>query len=305
MVTREELKQHLWPSGIYVEFNRSLNAAVKRLRRALNDSPRNPRFIQTVPKLGYRFIGKPEIPAEAASRPRADGQSEQPVVFGDFSGTPEPIAARARSKTAFRRTTAATSTSSASASSRPTADTGGKREGGRLWLAIALVVLLATGLAVLWQAGSNRRAEKLGSPSQRLLDSFPFDDGRISPDGRYIAYTSLENHRLRLRDLESQSDRLLVGDRTAPELTWSPDSKRLALASGRDGIYRLEILRVESGERQVLREGSSFDDVRVPMAWDADGNRLLCGTRGGDWYGFLSLRDLTLTPLKMPRSRIY
>ena len=166
-------------------------------------------------------------------------------------------------------------------------------------------VLLSVGVAVLWQAASTPSAGTLGSPSQRLLDSFPFSDGRISPDGRYIAYTSVENHQLRLRYLESQSDRLLVADRTAPELAWSPDSKRLALASGRDGVYRLEILGVESGERQVLREGSSFDDVRVPVAWDAEGNRLLCGTRGGDWYGFLSLRDLTLTPLKMPRSQIY
>ena len=41
------------------------------------------------------------------------------------------------------------------------------------------------------------------------------------------------------------------------------------------------------------------------MAWDAEGKRLLCNTGSGRGYGFLSLRDLTLTPLKTPRSRIY
>jgi DNA-binding winged helix-turn-helix (wHTH) protein len=55
-VTREELRQALWPSDTYVEFDGSLNAALKRLRFALGDSARNPTFIETLPKHGYRFI---------------------------------------------------------------------------------------------------------------------------------------------------------------------------------------------------------------------------------------------------------
>jgi DNA-binding winged helix-turn-helix (wHTH) protein/tetratricopeptide (TPR) repeat protein len=56
IVTREELRQELWPSGTYVDFDGSLNAALKRLRAALDDDADNPRFIETVPKRGYRFI---------------------------------------------------------------------------------------------------------------------------------------------------------------------------------------------------------------------------------------------------------
>lgn len=56
VVTREELRQRLWPEGTYVDFDGSLNVISKRLRVALNDDPDNPRFIQTVPKRGYRFI---------------------------------------------------------------------------------------------------------------------------------------------------------------------------------------------------------------------------------------------------------
>jgi DNA-binding winged helix-turn-helix (wHTH) protein/TolB-like protein len=56
IVPREELRQKLWPADTYVEFDGSLNAALKRLRSALGDSADNPIFIETVPKRGYRFI---------------------------------------------------------------------------------------------------------------------------------------------------------------------------------------------------------------------------------------------------------
>ena len=56
VVTREEFRQSLWPEGTYVDFDGSLNVILKRLRAALDDDPENPRFIQTVPRRGYRFI---------------------------------------------------------------------------------------------------------------------------------------------------------------------------------------------------------------------------------------------------------
>ena len=56
VVTREELARHLWPEGTFVDFEHSLNAAVKRLRAALGDDADNPRFVETLPRRGYRFI---------------------------------------------------------------------------------------------------------------------------------------------------------------------------------------------------------------------------------------------------------
>lgn len=56
LVTREELHRKLWPADTFVNFEHGLNAAVKRLRQALNDSADNPRFIETLPRRGYRFI---------------------------------------------------------------------------------------------------------------------------------------------------------------------------------------------------------------------------------------------------------
>jgi cholera toxin transcriptional activator len=61
VVTREELRQRLWPSDTFVDYDHSLNTAVNKLREALSDSADNPRFIQTIPRRGYRFIASIEF----------------------------------------------------------------------------------------------------------------------------------------------------------------------------------------------------------------------------------------------------
>jgi Tol biopolymer transport system component/DNA-binding winged helix-turn-helix (wHTH) protein len=61
IVTREQLRQALWPSGTHVNFDGSLNAALKKLRAALQDDAENPRFIETVPRQGYRFLAPVQI----------------------------------------------------------------------------------------------------------------------------------------------------------------------------------------------------------------------------------------------------
>ena len=75
VVTREQLRQRLWPAGTYVDFEHSLNAAVKRLRAALGDDADNPRFVETLPRRGYRFIAnlngaEPIAPAAKSTRLR-------------------------------------------------------------------------------------------------------------------------------------------------------------------------------------------------------------------------------------------
>src|SRR5216683_456149 len=56
IVSREELRQKLWPEGTFVDFDGSLNVILKRLRATIDDDPENPRFIETIPRRGYRFI---------------------------------------------------------------------------------------------------------------------------------------------------------------------------------------------------------------------------------------------------------
>ncbi len=56
VVTREEVRHALWPDDTFVDFDVSLNSAIKRLRDALDDSAEKPRFVETLPRRGYRFI---------------------------------------------------------------------------------------------------------------------------------------------------------------------------------------------------------------------------------------------------------
>ena len=67
LVTREQVQRHLWPDGTVVEFEHSVNAAVKRLRTALGDDAEKPTFIETIPRRGYRFIARVENGHLAAS----------------------------------------------------------------------------------------------------------------------------------------------------------------------------------------------------------------------------------------------
>src|SRR5260370_15895828 len=56
IVTRQELQQRIWPEDTFVHFALGLNKAIAKLRAALNDDPANPRYIETVPRVGYRFL---------------------------------------------------------------------------------------------------------------------------------------------------------------------------------------------------------------------------------------------------------
>src|SRR5713226_5212242 len=61
LVTREEFRQKLWPRGTFVDFDHGLNAAVNRLRARLGETAEKPRFVETLPGRGYRFIAPVEI----------------------------------------------------------------------------------------------------------------------------------------------------------------------------------------------------------------------------------------------------
>ena len=85
VVTREELRLALWPVDTFVDYDHSLNTAVNKLRDALSDSADNPRFIQTISRRGYRFIGSVEIVPDGAARlpdakPAHDVAAETPAA---------------------------------------------------------------------------------------------------------------------------------------------------------------------------------------------------------------------------------
>ena len=90
VVTREELARHLWPEGTFVDFEHSLNAAVKRLRAALGDDADNPRFVETLPRRGYRFIASLRDGETVAILPVISDYKARLAVlpFANLSGDP-------------------------------------------------------------------------------------------------------------------------------------------------------------------------------------------------------------------------
>src|SRR5450432_1618747 len=88
VVTKEELRRKLWPDGVFIDFDHSLGTAVNKLREVLDDSAENPRFIETLPRRGYRFIAPVEVIGDnddgsVVKEAPTDGQ-------GPASGDPRP-----------------------------------------------------------------------------------------------------------------------------------------------------------------------------------------------------------------------
>ena len=88
-VTREELRRCLWPDDVFVDFENNLNTTIGRLREALGDAAERPRFIETLPKHGYRFIGtvskEPLSPRTLSARER---RRWRPAAGREVPGTP-------------------------------------------------------------------------------------------------------------------------------------------------------------------------------------------------------------------------
>jgi DNA-binding winged helix-turn-helix (wHTH) protein len=72
VVMREELRQAVWPGDTFVDFDHGLNTAVTKIRTALGDSTDSPRFVETLPRLGYRFIASVDKPVSLATAPPAE-----------------------------------------------------------------------------------------------------------------------------------------------------------------------------------------------------------------------------------------
>jgi DNA-binding winged helix-turn-helix (wHTH) protein len=104
VVTREELRQRLWPTDVFVDFENNLNTAVARLREALGDSAEHPRFIETLPKRGYRLLvamsasaaapaavqaARPQLPAlttaNASGHRPAGKPTEDAVAYNEYA----------------------------------------------------------------------------------------------------------------------------------------------------------------------------------------------------------------------------
>lgn len=94
VVTREDLRARLWPQDTFVDFDHSLNTAINKVRDVLGDTAANPRFLETLPKRGYRFIAPVQALAVAddkpADQPPETAQIRSLDLVAKVTGGPEP-----------------------------------------------------------------------------------------------------------------------------------------------------------------------------------------------------------------------
>lgn len=89
IVTREELKQALWPADTYVNYDANVNTTVNKLRQVLGDSTDKPVYIETIPRKGYVFVGHAEFSATAFPPRKAKGPAEEKLQPGGEGRTGE------------------------------------------------------------------------------------------------------------------------------------------------------------------------------------------------------------------------
>jgi Tol biopolymer transport system component/DNA-binding winged helix-turn-helix (wHTH) protein len=264
IVTREQLRKSLWPGDTFVDFEHSLNSAIKKLREALGDSADQPRYIETVPRRGYRFIAPVALsellpsteflaaPLVETDAPHATALGQSLVTAGDEPATEVPPA-----------------------ESTPQVPS---RRSARLlaYSAIGLAVTLAILAAAWWIGDSFRRPHTSPFASVRitkLTSSGQSVKATISPDGRYIAHTLLNSGEESLLVRRSTS---LHDTEIAPAgpvhylgITFSPDSENIyyvihtAPGESPAALYRVPVM---GGSVQKLKE-----DLASPVTLSADG----------------------------------
>jgi Tol biopolymer transport system component/DNA-binding winged helix-turn-helix (wHTH) protein len=231
MVTREELRGKLWPADTFVDFDHSLNAAIKRLRDALGESADTPIFIETLARRGYRFIGNVEI------------TTATPPALSDLEGL-KPDTETGRIPTKVSPTSA----------SGPWA---------RKWqfveaaLAIVVVASMAVGW-LLWRQASRSKLSQASATLQRLTTNATENRifaSAISPDGKYLAYSDKTGAYLRLLST-GELHPLLPKGSDVMFLGWFPDSSQLLASwAAPPANRRLWSLSILGGNPRQLSDG--------------------------------------------------
>ncbi len=224
LVTRDELHERLWPSGTFVEYDHGLNAAVNRLREALGDSAEKPRFIETLPKRGYRFIAAIETSS-------VNGRPTEKTVQ-DLAASLSPPG----SASAENIQTGASSLPSA-AGSRLVGPGFRRYDWKKSGIIAIMAVLALLLLAVLIRLRNPPADERLSFPKAVPFTSLPGQEAApcFSPDGSQIAsaWKDDPNRGFDLYGKTIGSERMLrLTDHLAKWISpaWPPDGSRIAFS---------------------------------------------------------------------------
>ena len=288
LVTREALRARLWAPDTFVDFEAGLNAAVRRLREALNDSADTPRYVETLPRRGYRFIA----PIDGATI-NPTGCASAPTIADGSAGLVSSVSVR--STVAVRRF-----------------------RGVGAGLAILAVVVMGAALSF---GPRNNRAPVFGRPVP--LTSFPGLelDPAIAPAGNFVAF-AWEGEGGDNFDIYVQA---IDGGRPVPLTTdgaddhapmWSPDGQRIVFERDLNGTRVIFSVSVLGGdERQLFKAGAECDGWRFGawacgLSWTPDGQHLVFGAQSSSSYlsssaiYLYSLKDGTKRQLTRPPANL-
>lgn len=239
ILTRDELRQRIWPSDTAGDFDHGLNRAVNKVREALGDSAETPRFIETIPRRGYRFIGEIQQPDRVSedSAIRMVGEALRSAAAWT-QAPPVPLTAHA-------------------VKSHP-----------RLWLAGAgsLLLFLAALLLVFEHfrpqtPTGELRIQQLTTNSSEN----PVWSAVISPDGKYLAYGDLSGIQILVigtgeSHLLPRPPALTDADAWFPA-AWLPDGTSLLTTSMTAKVVTAWKISVISGKATPLRTGAHVQSV--------------------------------------------
>jgi TolB-like protein/DNA-binding winged helix-turn-helix (wHTH) protein/Tfp pilus assembly protein PilF len=194
VVSRDQLRQRLWPEQPYVDFEHGLNTAVKELRGVLNDSAAEPRFIETLPRIGYRLI-VPATLEEGSGRHSALSDSGRVAI-----ATPAAGAAASSSGIGAATAPAATvvassvpraeSHTAATAPSETPAAAAPKLNLTLWWIAGAVAAaIIAASVYVAWHKSSSARevSSAPAAPTKQMLAVLPFENLTGDPTQEYFS----------------------------------------------------------------------------------------------------------------------
>jgi Tol biopolymer transport system component/DNA-binding winged helix-turn-helix (wHTH) protein len=247
LVTREELRARLWPADTFVDFNHGLNAAVNKLREALSDSAENPRYVETLPRRGYRFIGKIESPATA---PPALSAPIEEVPVPLLAPLPDPE--RAVALPAILKSD-------------------GARRWGRYLGGIILAAVVVAAVSFFFRrdvTGTGGHIVQRIRPLTNLADST--GDPAFSPEGSSVAFVRQDatpvHSGIFLKKVDSdQSRQLTHNDRDCCPV-WSPDGRFIAFSRYENQEFAIYVVSADGGQQQ---KAEAEKQMRSPSATHA------------------------------------
>jgi TolB-like protein/DNA-binding winged helix-turn-helix (wHTH) protein/tetratricopeptide (TPR) repeat protein len=182
LVTRDELRARLWTADTFVDFDHGLNSSVNKLREALDDTAENPRFIETVPRRGYRWIGPVEAlapaPIESSHPPAVPGAGPTSSAFDGVLPAIVPAAPLAEPAPVSERATEGAT---------PAQATSVRRRRMMLGLGAALVAGIAVAASMLlWWQRRPQTEQGSGAAHRAMLVVLPFQTVGGGPDQEFF-----------------------------------------------------------------------------------------------------------------------